>query len=119
MDLESHELFSQLCTVTNIVKIGSRQGLFLTCINIGEGLTRIFRDWLAKRCESAGSSETQEDYEERLLWADAQQHVGLRFRVQEKEGVHRPLLLASDEDAPVSYVVQYEGKCALSVSRPC
>jgi hypothetical protein len=119
--LESHELFSQLCTITNLVKVGPKRGLFLSCVNIGEGITRVWRHWLADRCASLkkrnrlGSgpntkAEEDEEYKQRLLWADMGNHVGLRIRVGEKEDAMAPVLVGKDEDTPVSYVLEYEGE---------
>ena len=118
--LESHELFSQLCTITNLVKIGPKRGLFLSCVNIGEGIIRIWRNWLAERCASlkkrdrlgtGPSTKTEEDeeYKQRLLWADLRNHVGLRIKVREREDVLVPVLMGKDGDALVSYVLEYEG----------
>jgi hypothetical protein len=40
--LESHELFSQLQSVANVVKVGPKKDLFLSCVNdwggVDEGL---------------------------------------------------------------------------------
>lgn len=117
--LESHELFSQLCTITNLVKVGPKRGLFLTCVNIGEGITRVWRDWLADRCKSLKKRnrlevgpntkvEQDEEYKQRLLWADRGNNVGLRIRVSEKVDDLMPVLLRRDEDPPVSYMLEYE-----------
>lgn len=109
IDLESYELFSQLCTITNLVKVGPKRDRFLSCVNIGDGLTRVFRDWLSERCEKeSDNKESAEDFEKRLLWSDAGKNVGLRFRVLERESIQPPTLLRSDEDPPVSYTIQYE-----------
>lgn len=115
VNLESHELFSQLCTVTNLVKVGPKRGLFLSYVNIGDDVTRIWRDWLAERATlwkslSSGLVPEDEEYQKRLLWADKGKNVGLRFRVFEKADTPIPILLAHDEDPPVSYTLQYEGK---------
>jgi hypothetical protein len=115
--LESHELFSQLCTVTNLVKVGPKRGLFLSCVNISKGITRVWRDWLAKR-STAGramffdNEETKKGMKERgerLIWADNTKTVGLRMRVVEREDMPAPVLVGIGEDAPVSYVLMYEG----------
>lgn len=122
--LESHELFSQLCTITNLVKVGPKRGLFLSCVNIGEGITRVWRNWLADRCSSLkkrnrlGSGpntrlEEDEEYKKRLLWADTGNHVGMRLRVSEEENKPAPILISRDEDVPVSYVLEYEGELKL------
>jgi len=126
--LESHELFSQLCTISNLVKVGPKRGLFLSCVNIGEGITRIWRNWLAERCASLSKrnrlgsgpntkKEEDEEYRKRLLWADTKNHIGLRLRVIEREDAAVPILLSRDEDAPVSYTLQYEGESIILVSR--
>jgi len=110
--LEGHELFSQLCTVTNVVKPGPR-GLLLGCVNISEGITRVWRDWLAEQArfkpeDVTGSSSLDAERAERLLWADKNNSVGLRMRVVERDGGTAPVLIREDEDEPVSYTLQYE-----------
>ena len=111
--LESHELFSQLMTITSLVKEGPKRGLFLSCVNIGEDTLRVWRDWLAER---AGCNTTQtkadeeEEFTNRLLFADTAKHVGLRMRVKERTDGAAPVLLRRDEDVPVSYILEYEGK---------
>ncbi|KAK2626388.1 hypothetical protein QTJ16_004650 [Diplocarpon rosae] len=104
--LESHELFSQLQTITSLVKVGPRRGLFLSSVNISEDILRIWRPWLAAR---AGSSAGEADLEGRegLLWVDRQKNVGLRVGVVEREET-TAVLVGTDEDAPVSYTLQYE-----------
>ncbi len=79
--LESHELFSQLCTITNLVKVGPKRGLFLSCIIVGEGILRVWRDWLAERAKAPDEEESE------ILWADSKKTVGLRLRVVERETV--------------------------------
>ncbi|KAF7890152.1 hypothetical protein EAF00_008468 [Botryotinia globosa] len=109
VDLESHELFSQLCTITNIVKVGPKRGLFLSCVNIGEGVIRVFRDWLSDRDEANKRHiDSPEERENRLLWTDAEKHVGLKFKVSKWEEAPAPILLHRDEEAPVFYKLQYE-----------
>jgi hypothetical protein len=119
--LESHELFSQLCTITNMVKVGPKRGLFFSCVNIGDGVIRVWRDWLTEQCASLAKcrgfgpgSNTMEgedqQYSKPLLWSDIGRHVGLRFRVLEGEDVPTPTLVGPNEDTPVSYTLQYEGR---------
>ncbi|KAF7914696.1 uncharacterized protein EAF01_001102 [Botrytis porri] len=109
VDLESHELFSQLCTITNIVKVGPKRGLFLSCVNIGEGVIRVFRDWLTDRVEANERHiDSPEECAKRLLWTDTEKHVGLKFKVSKWEGPPAPILLHRDEEAPVFYKLQYE-----------
>lgn len=114
--LDESELFSQLCTVTNLVKVGPKPGLFLSHVNVGDGLIRVWRQWLsvqAARCvagaETTGAGAGSDSADrEHILWADAAKQVGLRFRVCEKSDGPRPVLALSDEDLPVSYTLEYE-----------
>lgn len=115
--LESHELFSQLCTITNLVKVGPKRGLFKSCVTIGEGIIRIFRPWLAERAnvvkpkfEGTSKEAEDEEHEKKLLWADTGKDVGLRIKVMEREDINNPVLVRRDEDPSVSYTLQYEGE---------
>jgi hypothetical protein len=115
--LESHELFSQLMTITSLVKEGPKRGLFLSCVNIGEDTLRVWRDWLAERAACNAQSTEQgeeEEHRNRLLFADTAKHVGLRMRVKERTDGPAPVLLGRDEDAPVSYILEYEGTSSKS-----
>ncbi len=116
--LESHELFSQLQSVVKVVKVGPKKDLYLSSVTIGEGLTRVWRDWLAERAENlrmikAPEEESDEEYRKRLLWSSLDEHIGLRLRVNPREDVPAPVLLQSDEDPNVGYTLQYEGKLAV------
>lgn len=118
--LESHELFSQLQSVVNVVKVGPKKDLFLSCVTIGEGLTRVWRDWLAERAENlrlikSPLEESGNEYRKRLLWSSLDEHIGLRLRVIPREDVRAPVLLQSDEDPNVGYTLKYEGELALLI----
>ncbi|CAK7206614.1 hypothetical protein SEUCBS139899_009414 [Sporothrix eucalyptigena] len=126
--LDEGELFSQLCTVTNLVRTSPRQGLFLNCVNINDGVIRVWRDWLGKRVEgqaeeraaAGGASPTPgsipsiaDDANQHVLWAYTGKHVGMRFRVTERAS---PLVQANPhqrathtvEEPPVSFQLEYE-----------
>ncbi|KAH7314358.1 hypothetical protein BKA65DRAFT_411459 [Rhexocercosporidium sp. MPI-PUGE-AT-0058] len=111
--LESHELFSQLQTIASLVKVGPKRGLFLSSVNIGDSIMRIWREWLADRArvgDSGNGESSKESHKERgdrLRWADNNKTVGLRMRVVETEEA-TPVLVRKDEDPPVSYTLQYE-----------
>lgn len=127
--LESYERFSQLCTIANLVKVGPRSGLFLSCVTIGEGTIRVFRDWLAENAISereweatrnekeailaanlnGDPSEINSDLEERVLWLDRGKNIGVRFSVVALND-HGPVLQSRDEDPAVAYTVEYEGR---------
>jgi len=105
INLDSHELFCQLVTVTNLVKLGPKPGVFRSSVNIGEGLTRVWRDWLSDRvaCEKKDPNER----EKCLLWSDSGNHVGIRMKVEAGQEVPAPVV-RRDEDPSVSYTLQYE-----------
>jgi len=114
--LESHELFSQLCTYTNLVKVSNDRGLLQTSVGISDGVIRVWRKWLAGRCVTSvkhscdmmpsSSKETDDEEDENgILWADNKKHVGLRTSVVAKDN----LLDDSEEDTSVSYTLQYQG----------
>lgn len=109
--LDEGELFTQLCTVTNVVKEGPRHGLFISHVNVSDGVVRVWRDWLARHAsknpsDGSGSPRNEED----ILWADPGKNVGLRFRVVPGPAERMPLLTGPGDDAPVSYVLEYEGE---------
>jgi hypothetical protein len=126
ISLESHELFSQLCTNTILVKVGPKRGLFLSAVTVGEGVIRVFRRWLAEHATSPDSrpstpllrpavSNTEgiigNDAKKRMLWVDNKTNVGVRFKVVDREDLgSTPVLLRTDEDAPVTYTLEFEGK---------
>jgi hypothetical protein len=102
MHLDESALFGQLCTVTNLVKLGPRRGLFLSHVNVGEGVIRVWRDWLARAAAGGGDGE--------VLWADADQDVGIRIGLVEAIDAlnpYAPVFVASSEDLPVSYRLEY------------
>lgn len=106
VDLDDCEMFSQLCTVTNMVKTSSRKGLFLSHVNINEGVVRVFRRWL-RQCHN-GELKGQDQ----ILWTDRKKNVGLRFKVRENIGVRAGPAIRTqadeDEDLPVSYELEYQ-----------
>lgn len=122
--LDSFERFSQLVTVANIVKKGPRAGLFLSCVTVGEGVIRVFRDWLAEHAVSSKdvdcskavdnnedtdlSTETQND--DRVLWLDDDKNIGVKLRVIKRDEPGGPILQRHDEDPAVSYTLKYEGE---------
>lgn len=53
-----------------------------------------------------------EGADERILWVDLKRNVGIRVGVRKRELVRaRPVLWsANEEDVPVSYEIEYQGK---------
>ncbi|TGJ85818.1 hypothetical protein E0Z10_g2958 [Xylaria hypoxylon] len=112
VNLEAGELFTQLCAITNLVKIGPKRGLFSSIDNITDGVIRVWRDWLREHAERSTTEQQQARRrhldDSSILWADLSKSVGIRFRVLLRED-QAPLLLSRDEDPPVSYTLEYQG----------
>ncbi|MCJ1321396.1 hypothetical protein MMC15_006740 [Xylographa vitiligo] len=132
LNLDSHELFSQLCVVTNLVQLGPRRGIFYAFVNVADGVIRVWREWLAQRGEVDGekageaphrftgeldSPEEQRkvsaiveevDAGARTLWVDNHKNVGIRVRIKQRIWRDVPVILHSDEDPAVSYDMTYE-----------
>ncbi|MCJ1405903.1 hypothetical protein MMC11_009134 [Xylographa trunciseda] len=134
VSLDSHELFSQLCVVTNLVQLGPTRGVFYGFANVADGVVRIWRERLAQTVEAdsenaeevphrfpdeAESSKEQAkvfaiveevDAGARSLWVDSRKNVGIRVRIKQRSWKQDvPVLLHADEDPAVSYVMEFEG----------
>lgn len=104
--LDDGEMFSQLCAVTNLVKTGPRRGLFLSHVNVNDGVVRVFRRWLAARTAMGAEGASDQDP---ILWTDRHKTVGIKFRVQQDDiATGRSVLWADDDDPSVSYTLFYE-----------
>lgn len=116
INLDSHELFSQLCVSVNLVQVGPRRGVFLSCVDVLKKTTpRIWRKWLAESAESLRSPdlETTDLKDERkrrhIIWVDHAHNVGIRAYVQERRWRRNaPILIPKDEDQAVSYSIELE-----------
>ncbi|MCJ1390310.1 hypothetical protein MMC18_003168 [Xylographa bjoerkii] len=129
VNLDSHESFSQLCVVTNLVQLGPRRGVFYAFVNVADGVVRIWREWLAQRAEAGevphGFLDGADSYKDqaklpavveevdagaRTLWVDNRKNVGIRVRIRQRSWRRDvPVILHRDEDPAVSYVMEYEG----------
>lgn len=102
VNLDSYELFSQLCTAANLVKAGPKRGLFKSSSKIAEGTARIWRHWLA---EQAANDNPE------ILWTDARNTIGLKMRVYERTDlpVAAPVMRSRNDDDPaVGYTMVLE-----------
>ena len=112
--LDDDESFSQLCIATHLLRLGSIPGQIFGSVTINEGVIRAWRDWLATRSRSTTTRvETTHD-DGSILWADRAKHVGVQIHVKENTTAARPVLIMADEDAPVSYRLEYQGITSLS-----
>ena len=112
--LDVDEPFSQLCVVTNLVRLGQRRGVFFNFAGVADGVIRVKRDWLARRVAAAqaaaGADGIEGKGEDSILWLNHDQVVGLKVKVEERTCVRRaPVLMLRDEDPAVTYKIQYEG----------
>lgn len=121
VNLDSHELFSQLCVSVNLVQLGPRRGVFLSCIDVLRKTTpRIWRKWLAEGAERPDDASIEptelenEDQCRRIIWVNSSKNIGLRVHVQERKWRRNaPILMRRDEEEAVSYSLELEGRCAL------
>ena len=124
VNLEAHELFTQLRSVVAVVQTGPRWGVFLSFENIIDKTPRIFRNWLSEQAEtthdhkkgtSNGISNQFGVEADRTLWIDQNRIVGLRVRVEERKGrKDLPILYRKDEDQGISYSLELEGQLRLT-----
>ncbi|KAF9765872.1 hypothetical protein IL306_001797 [Fusarium sp. DS 682] len=105
INLDDGEMFSQLCAVTNLVKEGPRSGLFISHVNIVDGVIRVFRKWLAKMASKQDKSRSDS---EDIMWIDTHNSVGIRFSVAPGPSETMPLISGPDDDPPVHYKLVYE-----------
>lgn len=111
--LESEELFWQLCTTVELVQNGPRRGLFSSSAPVCDHVVRITRTYL---CTEATASAEREKREEicganasSILWTNASENVGLKFRVIEDRSASGPTFIHTNENPPVSYRLEYQG----------
>jgi hypothetical protein len=132
LSLEGHELFTQLCCVTNLVRTGPRQGIFRSFITIEEGVIRVWKHWLSRMSStiednshsvteeqrsaskgkeverSEGATDARDDW--RVLWVDTSKNVGLRIKVTEKKWRRQmPVLVHADEEISMTFEIEYQG----------
>ncbi|KAF2714216.1 hypothetical protein K504DRAFT_473323 [Pleomassaria siparia CBS 279.74] len=134
LSLDSHELFTQLVSQTNLVKVGPRHGLFSCFVGVEEGVLRVWREWLRdmdakgraatlkaqwKVAEQEGQSkgpvrDRSDDRrnmdDDSILWVSQAKNTGLRFNIKERKlRRDNPILIRADEeDMPVSYELEYD-----------
>ncbi|RGP76275.1 hypothetical protein FSPOR_264 [Fusarium sporotrichioides] len=105
IDLDDGELFSQLCAAISLVKEGPRSGLFISHVNLVDGVVRVFRKWLA---EAASKQDPSQYGPENVLWVDKNNDVGIRFSVVPAPSETMPLISGPNDDPPVHYKLVYE-----------
>lgn len=135
LSLDGHELFTQLVSQSNLVKIGPRNGLFSCFVDVEEGVVRVWREWLRDMALRKNTSTTSMKREaatyvdkgkeavrndntdrtdvndESILWVSPLRNTGIRFNIKERKLKRdAPLLVRADEEEmPVSYDIEYDG----------
>ncbi|KAL1296977.1 hypothetical protein AAFC00_004576 [Neodothiora populina] len=115
ISLDPQELFTQLCAVAHMVKIG-RQGLFTQVVDVCDGMIRVWRDWLKERArEAPGWPQSSQgphhpSTDDRTLWVNKGDHtVGVRCAVTERKWKRdNPVLIASEDEVAVSYHIEFQ-----------
>ena len=60
VNLDSHEMFTQLQTTTSLVTAGPKSGFVYSAVTASEGVVRVFRDWLQEQdMKRAGRERTE------------------------------------------------------------
>nr|POE82397.1 dihydroxyacetone kinase 1 [Quercus suber] len=127
--VEASNLFCQLMAACHLVK-RNRHGRLDSTQCVSEGWIRVWREWLAKQCETKswtdgdvvvvhhdmvhgrGSFANGEQYDlsknPSILWLNSgRNEVGLQVKVKErKTSLENPIVQGSDVDVAVSYKVE-------------
>lgn len=137
VNVDAHELFSQLTTVAYLGRRESTRGLLCSLQEVAEGTIRVWRDWLSRHCESRSftdnstvvihhDSESVEQQKARaggvistcptkdsqVLWINTRgEDVGIKFKVkrQQQRATNLPLMYSSDIELAVSFEIEFEG----------
>lgn len=125
IDMDGHELFSQLCTSLTLIKPMQYGHVYVQ----KKRTLRLWRDWLAQ-CASNSIEFIQDDTSgersrstsqerslfsselDRTIWTDQSQNVGLRVGVHDRKSSleeRHDRMQNADEDQPVSYDLDIEG----------
>lgn len=126
VSLDAHELFTQLCTVTNLIMM-RRPGVFTALIEVCDGMIRVWRDWLKEQARGVdGASTSDGDISDqpkdnhKILWVNKyDSSIGIKCRVRERKLARaNPILFTSDDEVAVSYHLEFQGgpPCLFHVS---
>ncbi|KAK5699591.1 hypothetical protein LTR97_005720 [Elasticomyces elasticus] len=135
--VDAHDLFSQLTTLAYLGKREQTRGLLLSIQEVSEGTIRVWRDWLARQCESKkwtdgepivvhhdaptspttskakGRAESVTVFEDptkdpSVLWVNTRDNnLGIKFRVREQK-MRRANPILFSSDVEVAVSYQVE-----------
>jgi hypothetical protein len=132
--LDEGELFGQFCAYSSLVRLGPRRGVFLSTVPMvetGQGVIRVWREWLIQRAKSLQEMESELGMTEALeepnelsrsfttnaplvgkdpciLWTDYKRNVGIKVAVKSKDGKCYKDTLDLD-DVPLSFTIEIQG----------
>ncbi len=133
MNLDEDELFGQFCAYSSLVRLGPRNGVFLSTVPIvtpGQGVMRVWKWWLRDRArdlkrqldEAAGSEDSLNrspttdspkiGQDEHIMWTDSLRNVGLRVAARSRDGK----CYENDgelDDVPLSFTFEIQGRPVL------
>ena len=106
INLDDHEMFSQLCIRADLVHLGPRDGIFSGIIDLLDKMTlRLWRNWLV---ENTTTGENQDC--SNVLWLDDARDFGLKVKVFKRTWRRSTAILYhQDEDQAVSFELHIEG----------
>ena len=109
INLDDHEIFSQLCIRADLVHLGPRDGVFSGIIDLLDKMTlRLWRHWLVEN-SSAGENQDRSN----ILWLDDARDLGLKVKVFERTWRRSTAVLYHQaEDHAVSFELHIEGTSA-------
>ena len=128
VNLDAHELFTQLRLMASLVQVGPSRGFFLSIESIVENkTTRLWRHWLAGAANSSPSRIVEDSHQyigdmdtDTLVWVDQTKVAGLKVRVKERTSKRDvPILLHRDEDPAVNYSLELEGESLFALLPLC
>ena len=128
-NLDADELFGQFCAYASLVRLGPRQGVFLSNVHIvrsGQGVMRVWKQWLQDRAIELWQQEQEIDgvqmdrtsttrcptigADKNIMWTDYRKNVGLRVAVRDREGRCYGKDASEFDDLPMSFAIEIEGQ---------
>lgn len=131
LNIDSNELFTQFCAYASLVRLGPRRGVFLSTVHIvesGEGVMRVWREWLQHRAAETKKLEEENDVLERtptdikpsiaddksVIWTNYKRNTGLRVVVRDTQRRSTSTEDESADDLPLTFAVEIKGMAFLN-----
>lgn len=108
-NLEDGVLFSQLCTIVNLVKTGPKPGLFVSHVNMTDSILRVWRIWMAEMADRRADDHPESLDDPAILWLGNRNDIGIRFTVHPGPMARMPVISAPEDLPPISYKLYFKG----------